>query len=90
MHVSNNTQFMFCILAMSLHLPQITYGGYEGTSNQLSCTLIYTHSPVATIINSIHIYRDGENGPAALVLAGPIFLKVKNESPFLHKVSNKQ
>ena len=64
--------------------------GSEGTSNQLSCTLIYTHSPVTTIINSIHIYRDGGNGPAALVLAEPIFLKVKNGSPFLHEVSNEQ
>ena len=66
MHVSDNTQFMFCILATSLHLSQITYGGVK------------------------HIYRDGGNGPAALVLAGQIFSQGKNESPFLHKVSNKQ
>ena len=52
--------------------------GSEGTSNQLSCTLIYTHSPVTTIINGIHIYRDSGNGLAALVLAGPIFFQGKN------------
>ena len=42
------------------------------------------------IINSKHIYRDGGNGLAALVLAGPIFSQGKNESPLLHKASNKQ
>ena len=32
-----------------------------------------------------HRFRAGGNGPAAPVLAGPVFLNVKNRSPFLQK-----
>ena len=37
------------------------------------------------ISSKYHGFRAGENGLAALVLAGPIFLKVKNKSLFLQK-----
>ena len=38
------------------------------------------------------LYRAGRNGPAALVLVGPVydFSQGKNEIPFLQKTSNKQ
>ena len=42
------------------------------------------------ISSKYHGFRAGENGPAALVLAGSVFLKVKNKSPFLQKASNKE
>ena len=42
------------------------------------------------ISSKYHGFRAGGNGPTALVLAGPVFLKVKNKSPFLQKANNKE
>ena len=36
------------------------------------------------------LYRAGGIGPAAPVLAGPVFSLVKSKIPFLQKASNKQ
>ena len=35
-------------------------------------------------------YRAGGIGPAAPILAGPVFSQGKNEIPFLQKANNKQ
>ena len=40
-------------------------------------------------IKEFHFRADG-NGPTSPVLAGPVFLKVKNKVHFYKKASNKQ
>ena len=42
------------------------------------------------ISSKYHGFRAGENGMAVQVLAGPVFFKVKNKSPFSQKASNKE
>ena len=44
---------------------------------EFACTVSYTH-------------RAGGIGPAAPVLAGPVFSQGKSKIPFLQKTSNKQ
>ena len=36
------------------------------------------------------VFRAGGNGLAAPVLAGPVFLKLKNRSPFLQKAGSEE
>ena len=42
------------------------------------------------ISSKYHGFRAGANGPAAPVLAGSVFLKVKNRSPFLQKAGSRE
>ena len=51
-----------------------------------ACKYCDTHKFVHYIIS----FRASGNGPAAPVLAGPVFLKVKNRSPFLQKAGSQE
>ena len=62
----------------------------------LTCGYVFSCSFVDIYIVCTYTYRQsysstGGNGPAALVLAGPVFLKVKVKFHFYEKqVANKQ